>query len=250
MVKRMGECNRLLVEGGLDGDDLQAVNDDPAFRQLLLRCWKDRGRSVRFHLDTLSQCAARHIMGPNYLSIDDVERCFGVAYTPEMLDKLAEVPFPAEALRSRAADYVLVPGFPLSPNEVERIGEEYDARWICTDPSSLIPVDDAVLNTAVDCRWHLIRADAMFESTGEVYDRKVEMLQGNEYVPSTSEVVYMIALYFLARGVRLMEDGVLCRGCLEPSHVTSVRNRRGGMLIDGFYSTTGRTNGIAVAVRP
>jgi hypothetical protein len=143
---------------------------------------------------------AAHIMGKNYLGVCCVQRFFHLSYTHGELQQLGIIPYSKETLRACKDTHVLVAGAPLSMNGIRRIARSdfYDTDWYDHEAFA----NDKRLRI----RWYLIRKEPVPESRGKTYDQQTTLLTKEEEVPFACEVTYMVILYWLVHGERLLPD--------------------------------------------
>lgn len=204
IFSQAGEAHRLLVKSGLSGSDYQGVIDDAEWREELLRFWKSRGRSIQPVTETPSQARARQIMGKNFLGIEDVQRHFGVQFSPEELAGLAEVSFPEHALVDCEATHILFPGYPLTILDVHQRTQKKGQKLFYSNRDAWYNNQPFAREEKVGLGWHLIRRDIVHNSTNKTYEEQQKLLRG-ESVSRACEVVYMTMLYYLVTGNRLFE---------------------------------------------
>lgn len=199
MVKRSGECLGVLIEEGLDGDDMQATIDDTTFRQELMRFWKSRGRSITPVTETPSQARARQIMGQNFHGPDQVMKRFGVWYTEAQLLQLADTLPSEEVLRACKDTHILVAGYPLTGLEIHKRMKQnaYEQDWYENE--------DFARKTKVRLRWLLLRKTDVPNSRSKAYRKQTALLDSQEETSIFCEVLFGMNLHFAETGERLHE---------------------------------------------
>jgi hypothetical protein len=245
MVKRSNECMGVLIEAGLDGDDLQAPVDNVDFREALISFWKARGQlDVAPVKESPSQQTARAIMGRNFLGIEDVQKRFDVTYTPEQLASLEQVPFTAEVLEECKDTHILFPGYPITILDIRQRTKKKAKKVFYADRDAWYNDQKFAKDEEVGLRWYLIRKDIVENSTSKTWDEQRKLLGPNEEVPQAAAVVYMIILYYLVTGIRLFER--IYARCQD---VTSFGSRvyvgrfgQGGLHVDSYWGDYRRSH--------
>jgi hypothetical protein len=148
---------------------------------------------------------AREIMGGQFLGVDDVCRFFGERiYTPNQLAALAMIPFSDAELRDRAEKgFFLVPDYPLSVRELtERLPNFVDME----SPIGGRGGESFCEEKPNKVRWRLVHLNILPEMLGRGYDEQKALLAEGEEVATVATVVRLIALHYLATGMRLLPD--------------------------------------------
>lgn len=147
-----------------------------------------------------SQKRAKEIMGTSYLGPEDAMKHFGVTFTDKELVQLREIPFTEAELEACKKTHVLFVGYPLSILDIRsRVShlfykqDWYDSQTFATKEK-------------VNLRWYLIRKDEVPNSTSKTWSQQQSLLSGDEITPRACEVIFMVMLYFLATGKRLLES--------------------------------------------
>lgn len=151
---------------------------------------------------------ARAIMGRNFLCVAEVVQQFKLLrFSKKELAKVAMIPFPEKVLQALKDTHILFPGYPLSVLDIRA-----KARNLFCSPKHSGQGDKFWYGGAsfaeeekVGLRWYLIRADIIPGSADKTYHDQEALLSVNEGVPRACEMVYMVILYYLARGIRLLE---------------------------------------------
>ena len=102
----------------------------------------------------------------------------------------------------------------------------------------------------VNLRWYLIRKDEVPSSTSKTWQRQQSLLTSDETTPRACEVIFMVTLYFLVTGKRLLE-----KMYVRCSDLASVGLRVGvgdfgseGLSVDGYSDDYYRVSlGLAAA---
>lgn len=248
MVKRSGECMGVLIEEGLDGDDLQAAISDREFRAGLMQYWKARGQqNVAPVKESLFHHAARAIMGRNFLRIEDVKKRFDVTYTPEQLLSLQQIPFTAEVLEECKDTHILFPGYPVSILDIRQRTKKKAKKIFNSDRDAWYN-DQKFANEEVGLQWYLIRKDIVENSTNKSYDEQLKLLSENEEAAQAAAVVYMTILYYLVTGFRLFgRIYVRCQDVTSSGFRVYVGYFDQGGLVVYYRWDVGRDGGIGLA---
>ncbi|MGC3971620.1 MAG: hypothetical protein QM775_31030 [Pirellulales bacterium] len=172
--------------------------------------------------DTPSQVRARHIMGRNFLGLEEVRRGYAIALP---VDQLAEIPFSDETLQACKDTHVLVAGAPLSVNEIRTIATSdfSNTDWYQREAFA----NDKKVGT----QWHLLRRSPVSESCNKTYQEQTALLTPTEGVPFACEITYMVILYWRTHRERLLQ-GVYVN-CQD---LTSVGERANKLVCVGNLS--------------
>ena len=145
---------------------------------------------------------AKEIMGENFFGIKNVEKAFGVSFTKDQIEKLREVPFNKGTLKTCKNTHVLFPGYPLNISEVNSINRQRQigiSFYMDNFPFTFRP-------QKVELRWYLIRKSIVENSRGKTYNEQLKLLTNEEEVPWCCEMVYLISLNNLVKGIPLFND--------------------------------------------
>ena len=161
-------------------------------------------------------------------TLDDVERIFGVTYTPEQRVALEKVPFSADVLTACAETHILVPGFPLSLLGVRA----KHANLFYTKTGGWYANQAFATDIQVSSSWHLLRMEPVPESFGKTWDEQTKLLLSDEEIPSSALVTFATMLHFGATKQRLFE-----RCYVRTSDIDSDGHRLfvGAFDAGGFY---------------
>ena len=191
---------------------------------------------------TMSQEAAREIMGVNMLGTIEVERHFGVL-TDAQLEALAVIPFSKETLRACAKTHILVADIGLSFLDVRSKASKglfYKQRWYESH--------EFASRTETAC-WRLIRKTPVENSLSKYWTEQQTLIDNKiDEVPSARQVIYTTILHFLVTGERLFEK-VYVRTCdvdSNGSHVY-VGNFDGGGFDVEHWGDDNRNDNLGVA---
>jgi hypothetical protein len=153
-----------------------------------------------------SPVRARAILEHDFLGTDDVARRLGLRFDAAQAAQLAEIPFSETVLAASRGTHMLFAGAPVSLLDL-RAGPAggllYPARdaWYEKMPFAA---------ERVGVRWHLM-CKGIFPGSGDkTFDEQRALAAGYE-VPRACELVFGLLVYFLARGVRLLDRGALAR---------------------------------------
>jgi hypothetical protein len=155
-------------------------------------------------------------------TLDDVERIFGVAYTPEQRTALENIPFSEEVLSACVGTHVLFPGYQLSLLQVR----EKHADLFYSKTGGWYAPQTFAKDVQVRPSWHLLRMEPMPGSFSKTWDEQCRLLLQDEEVPSAATVAFATMLHFKASGQRLFE-----RCYVRTSDVASVGYR---VVVGGF----------------
>lgn len=159
-------------------------------------------------------------------TLEDVERAFGVTYTPVQRIALENIPFSEVVLKACVGTHMLFPGFPLSLLDIrEKCKEHFYTKtggWYSGEPFAK--------NMQVRPSWHLLRMEQVPDSLRKTWDEQKQLLLSDEEVPSSALVAYATMLHFGASKQRLFE-----RCYVRTSDVDS----GGGRVYVGFFDDDG-----------
>ncbi len=156
--------------------------------------------------------AQRAIMGSNFLGIEEVERAFGVKYTPVQRAKLATIPFSEDVLRACSETHVLVAGFSMSVNDVREKVKENSVNLFKLPHRLGWYKDESLANVSIECRWYLLRKKPLDDSVAKIYSDQLALIPKDEENPWARDVVFAAIVLLLSTGERLFEHiGVRCK---------------------------------------
>jgi len=217
-----------LEEAGMTKDELIVLLTSPGNRlaqKFVSLMRRDRGMFD----ESLDQRNARMILDCDYISPAEVEPFFG-NYTPDQKELLWHIPFKRETLQKLKGTHVLVPGFPLTIQELSRrddIQKRMDsykckAYWesiwrmfLFDEPTPQLrlpsviptlistlthyPIDVQYVQQRVNLQWYLMPKNLM-------------PLQEDQRMPRMCDVVYVTSLYSLINSNRLFLGWICCEG--------------------------------------
>ncbi|MCP4665315.1 MAG: hypothetical protein GY849_03025, partial [Deltaproteobacteria bacterium] len=154
---------------------------------------------------TTSLEKAKAIMGRWMAAPSDVERHFGIAYSPRELKKLSRIPWAEDVLKDAAKTHVLFPGYPLT---VVDLCEKAHSSFLGSDSLDWYRSKRFTSRKTVDLRWHLIRKETRQFGAG-TYGDHVAGLNRAEELPRAVEVAYLIALFDHVARVDLFTETVV-----------------------------------------
>lgn len=207
VIGRASECMRRLMEAGLTYDDLQKPINSLWMRKRLVQFWRLGG-----YPPITSQKRARKIMGRHFIDTADVAIHYGIHYSEEELDGLYEIPYSEKILMECKDDFILVPGYPLSILDIQRV--VFQKLFTLAIPSAKpFYYDEGFAKIEkVDLRWYLISREGFSESLDKPWIEQLGILSDDEEAPRACEVVYVSILYRLARLEHLFINSfVRCR---------------------------------------
>lgn len=146
-----------------------------------------------------SQKRAKEIMGTSYLGPEDVMKHFGVSFTDKELVQLREIPFTEAELEACKDTHILFVGYPLSILDIRnKVGHLfYNQDWY--------EKESFAKKERVNLQWYLIRKGEVPNSTSKTWQEQQSLLASDETTPRACEVIFMVMLYFLVTGKRLLE---------------------------------------------
>lgn len=196
-LRKANSTLRVFIDLGIELEHMERVESDPFFAARLVQFWKAGAVTHDSIFDNESQAKARSIMGKNFLGLDEVHRGFGLTLDP---DQFATIPFREETLQEHKDTHILVAYTPLSLEEIFTLSHEicYRYRSYVEEESNL--------------GWHLIGKEPAQESIDKTESEQFAMLTNKAGLPRLSELAYMVNLYWLTYGERLLKDcDVLCQ---------------------------------------
>jgi len=191
-----------------------------------------------------SQKRAKEIMGASYMGPEDAIKHFGVSFTDKELIQVREIPFTEAELEACKETHILFVGYPLSILDMRSKVKNlfYNQDWYYSQSFAK--------KEKVNLRWYLIRKDEVPSSTSKTWQRQQSLLTSDETTPRACEVIFMVTLYFLVTGKRLLE-----KMYVRCSDLASVGLRVGvgdfgseGLSVDGYSDDYYRVSlGLAAA---
>ncbi|UCE47694.1 MAG: hypothetical protein JSW47_19110, partial [Phycisphaerales bacterium] len=155
--------------------------------------------------ETTSLEKAKGIMGRWMANPSDVERHFGVKYSPKDLGKLSRIPWSEEVLKDAVETHVLFPGYPLT---VVDLCEKASSSLLGSGSRDWYRRNRFTSREKVDLRWYLIRSETEQHGAG-TYSDHVSGLGRTKELPRAVEVAYLIALFERVAQVDLFTDTVV-----------------------------------------
>ena len=146
-----------------------------------------------------SQKRAKEIMGASYLGPEDVMKHFGVSFTDKELIQVREIPFTEAELEACKETHILFVGYPLSILDIRSKVANlfYSQDWYNNQSFAK--------KEKVKLQWYLIRKEEAPSSTSKTWQQQQALLTSDETTPRACEVLFMVTLYFLATGKRLLQ---------------------------------------------
>jgi hypothetical protein len=183
---------------------------------------------------SLSLDAARRLLThapstPVGYTLEDVEKHFGVRYSPEQRAALAEIPFSEETLKACPGTHMLLPGFPLSLLDIH---DRHADLFFMKKGGWYAYAGESFSRAPIPPRWHLLRTEPVPDSFSKTWDGQVALLAPGEEVPSAALVAFASALHFLASEQRLFQY------CYVR---TSDRSALSNRVYVGFFDAVGFT---------
>lgn len=180
---------------------------------------------------------ARAIMGTNFLGLAEIEKAYGVKYTPAMRAKMKIIPDELmKVLVTCAETHILVAGFQLSIDDIN----QKTTNVMYFSPSSDGPFERKhFARIAVGLRWFLLRKEVIQNSKMKTYGEQKGIIPLGEELPYAREVVFGGVALFLTTGERLFERLTFVR-CKDVSYKScrvcvSADNYQGKLCISGFH---------------
>lgn len=180
--------------------------------------------------------------------IGEVEKVFGVSYSPEQLRHLSAQSFPETTLRKCSGSYLLVAGYPLALRDLwesfpDLFFNKRDA-WFASE---------AFAGDAVNLGWYLLRNEPVRGSQSKSYAEQCDLLADGVLVPRSCEMAYALVLHYLTTGDRLLgEVYVRCRD-IDPrgGHIDLGGFGPDGLIVGGSWDGhRSDTLGLAAAQIP
>lgn len=248
---QVGATLKVLEAFNITHDELKLLRNNRDFATHLTAFWKAEAMGGEPYNDTEAQSHARTIMGRNFLGLEDVRRYYRVRYTDDQLAPLSTVPFTDETLRQCRDTHVLVPGYPLSLNEM------YDIQWgpffygALGDPSWAMSFKKEAFATdqKVEARWYLLRKEPVPGSVDKTPQDQLALLTEKEEVPFVCEFAYMVVLYFLVKRERLLQKiRVRCRDRNSENHTVNMGHfDKSGFEVIDYWSSEDADDEIGLA---
>jgi hypothetical protein len=142
---------------------------------------------------------AREIMGLHFFGVDNAREYFGKEAMPHEREYLSMVPWSSELLDSVSETHILVAVFPVSIMDlVERAGELFsNDRWYGSKRFA---------HHRPRLGWRLVRKAAVPGSFMKSWGDQAALLQPDELMPSSQELVYTTIGHCLVTGEKLFQD--------------------------------------------
>lgn len=153
----------------------------------------------------LTQERPREIMGENFFGVEEAIKHFGVNPSKRELASLADVPFSEKTLTLCKYTHALVAVFPLSIVDIrDRVDHNvFYCRQFSTHKEAWYN-KQAFAKDCGEIGWHLVRTNAVPDSTEKTWWQQQQMLVGmNEKTPTARVLVYTMAGHFLSTRERL-----------------------------------------------
>jgi hypothetical protein len=186
-----------LEDAGLDSDLAQQIIESPGnkFAKKVVDYIQRGGYDP-----STSQKRAKEIMGENYLGPEDAMKHFGVSYTDKELIQLREIPFTEAELEACKKTHILFAGYSLSILDIRNKAKHlfYNQDWYNSQAFAT--------KEKVNLQWYLVRKDEVPNSTSKTWSQQQSLLTSDESVPRACEVVFMVMLYCLVTGKRLLAN--------------------------------------------
>jgi len=202
---------------------------------------------------------ARHIMGKNFLGVEELSQHFHIRLTREELAKVRDIPFSESTLRQCKDSHILFLGVGWDtegkPLTITRLREMFPVtgqpRFRSYPKSPSAPQEYADQATA-ELRWYLIASSLREESRSKPYWQQELFLKENEYRERAVVYVYMILLMFKARGERLFEKDLVWCNDVGTDGATVAAGYFGpeGLYVSDWWVRRDHHFGIAPARKP
>ncbi len=175
-----------------------------------------------------SQRLAKHIMGAHYIGPEEVESWLKVKYTECDLTSLDFVPYSPATLMKREGTHVLVPGYPVSFDDLYGRSHDHPGHF-----------RNEIGRSKVTVRWYLIARAVVSASRGHVWvsaqnelDEFESFIKPNEEIPHAHELLYAALLYRALRGKHFLWKSE--RACARSPFDFDRANKRG--CTNDFFS--------------
>lgn len=227
MSQLQAEMIKLIVLGALDGlglangDTERILENSHRIGPMVKRLFLELAAPID---ESISQLAARKIMGKNFFGIPEIERLVG-AISDEQKFEFSEIPFSKEKLASCAKTHIL---FFDGGNSFEElfplVGELLD-----NGRQLVMNTRDGKLAECVNKKgemgWKLVPLVATAEACNKTWSEQQDMSEGREIL-SVRQIMYMAYLRHMFNGESI-----------ESCHVrTGDRDLHGNPLKVSFYS--------------
>lgn len=159
---------------------------------------------------SVTETQAKKIMGKqNMLTIQEIKRFLNSKMDSQSFDKLQNVPFSIEFLEKYKKTHVLVPGLPISLEDMhELFSEEFGAK---TSSSIIWYCAEDFFKQKLELGWYLCRRQAVPGTHQKPFLEQLRVLEKPEKIPSVCALCYTIILYWHIRHKRLFcEQAVRC----------------------------------------
>lgn len=163
---------------------------------------------------------------PIAYTVEDVESCFGVTFTPEERASLDAIPFSESVLRASAGTHMLFPSCSLS---LLSIRDRHSALFYSRTEGWYAKEQEAFSRAPLAVRWNLLRMDAVPESFSMAFAEQQQLLGSDEEVPSAPLVAFAAVLHCWKTQQRLFPSFYV-----RTSDVDADRDRVFVGLFDGY----------------
>ncbi len=153
--------------------------------------------------DATSLERVREIMGDHLIDLGEAEKYLGFQFTGEQRESLFNIPWSEEELKEWRGTRILIPGFPMTILEIR---DKVPDNTFYSYKDAWYNGEKCATEEKIDCRWYWIRKDIVPDSTSKSFEEQQVLLSEQEVVPRVCEMVYMMALYYLARNQKLFID--------------------------------------------
>lgn len=175
---------------------------------------------------------AKVILGKNFISPEEISNNFNIFYSNSSIEYLKKTLPDEETLRRFHYDnYILIPGPPNHLNllQIEKIQEkikigEKNEPWFVAHHEEHFAKKEVV----IFCKWIAVKKEPQFFY--KTWDEQQKLISKTDYVPNVATIAYTYINYYMARGIRLLNDCYV-----RTSTVSSIDGR--GVIAGYFYNT-------------
>jgi len=252
----VAKFHRLLAKEGVEPDHINAPNNSVVKRRnlgdyLKMGCPKvnDNGEVVTNQLPEGHELA-RLILGDDYITAEEVATAYGVSYTDEQLEHLADtLPDTQTILWLRANGYMLIAGPPTEMNLLEvreldnKLFYSKTEGWYSKDKEKFAREDKVKAG-----EWLAVRKDEVPNSFSKTWKEQQDLITEDEYVPNAPEVSYAVTAYFKVRGIYLLRGKYVRTSSVDAGggHVDVGNFDEDGLNVNNYYDDN-RNDNIGVA---
>ncbi len=236
-TRHAGQLIDCLLKRGLNPAVLDHIVDDPTFC-LWAVTMLNSGRITTPPGEAVKLMTIGDHIGRHFIDIDEATRLLGLTISAKQVRQIGDIPFPVHSLTSLSLLYSLVPGLPVSIQEL---------KALLPRMFSFVPIREEAewMTEKVPTSWHMVGDHPIDSSRGRTFEEQKRLLRPYETVPLAATYVYMLLIQALAVG-RKSANPVRCLAAgLDDGETLSVSMNGGKISINIVPSSAFDNLGIA-----